>query len=37
MLSVFKFVSCKPGASRGLHLRPQAPRPEKLQNLNVLN
>ena len=29
MLSVFKLVSCKPGASRELDLRP--PRPEKLQ------
>ena len=29
MLGVFKLVSCKPGASRELDLRP--PRPEKLQ------
>ena len=31
LLSVFKLVSCKPGASRELALRP--PRPEKLQML----
>ena len=29
MLSVFKLVSCKPGASRELDLRPK--RPEKLK------
>ena len=36
MLSVFKLVSCKPGASRELDLRPRpGPGHEKLQMLSI--